>query len=44
MPVDIIGLEVGYRLIPLVDKGQGGDLLKRIKGLRKKFAQEDWLS
>lgn len=39
-PVDIIGLEVGYRLIPLVDKGQGGDLLKRIKGLRKKFAQE----
>ncbi len=40
VPVDIIGLEVGYRLIPLVDKGQGGDLLKRIKGLRKKFAQE----
>jgi len=40
MPVDIIGLEVGYRLIPLVDKAQGGDLLKRIKGLRKKFAQE----
>lgn len=40
MPVDVIGLEVGYRLIPLVDKAQGGDLLKRIKGLRKKFAQE----
>jgi flagellar biosynthesis protein FlhA len=40
VPVDIIGLEVGYRLIPLVDKGQSGDLLKRIKGLRKKFAQE----
>lgn len=40
VPVDIIGLEVGYRLIPLVDKAQGGDLLKRIKGLRKKFAQE----
>jgi len=39
-PVDIVGLEVGYRLIPLVDKTQGGDLLKRIKGLRKKFAQE----
>lgn len=39
-PVDIVGLEVGYRLIPLVDKLQGGDLLKRIKGLRKKFAQE----
>jgi len=40
VPVDIIGLEVGYRLIPLVDKAQGGDLLKRIKGIRKKFAQE----
>src|SRR5690606_3735568 len=39
-PVDVLGLEVGYRLIPLVDKGQGGDLLKRIKGIRKKFAQE----
>jgi flagellar biosynthesis protein FlhA len=39
-PVDLVGLEVGYRLIPLVDKSQGGDLLKRIKGLRKKFAQE----
>ncbi|MDQ2822346.1 MAG: flagellar biosynthesis protein FlhA [Pseudomonadota bacterium] len=40
MPVDTLGLEVGYRLIPLVDKGQGGELLKRIKGIRKKFAQE----
>jgi len=40
LPVDVIGLEVGYRLIPLVDTAQGGDLLKRIKGLRKKFAQE----
>lgn len=40
MPVDTIGLEVGYRLIPLVDKAQGGELLKRIKGIRKKFAQE----
>ena len=40
LPVDLIGLEVGYRLIPLVDKAQGGDLLKRIKGIRKKFAQE----
>lgn len=40
VPVDILGLEVGYRLIPLVDKGQGGELLKRIKGIRKKFAQE----
>ena len=40
MPVDTLGLEVGYRLIPLVDKLQDGDLLKRIKGIRKKFAQE----
>jgi len=40
MPVDTLGLEVGYRLIPLVDKGQSGELLKRIKGIRKKFAQE----
>lgn len=40
LPVDVLGLEVGYRLIPLVDKNQGGDLLKRIKGIRKKFAQE----
>ncbi|KQX96704.1 flagellar biosynthesis protein FlhA [Massilia sp. Root133] len=40
MPVDTLGLEVGYRLIPLVDKTQNGELLKRIKGIRKKFAQE----
>ncbi|HJT52017.1 MAG TPA: flagellar biosynthesis protein FlhA [Nitrosospira sp.] len=40
MPVDILGLEVGYRLIPLVDKTQDGELLRRIKGVRKKFAQE----
>ncbi|HVL02073.1 MAG TPA: flagellar biosynthesis protein FlhA [Dongiaceae bacterium] len=39
-PVDAIGLEVGYRLIPLVDKGQGGQLLGRIKGVRKKLSQE----
>ncbi|SHI10398.1 flagellar biosynthesis protein FlhA [Ferrimonas marina] len=38
--VDIIGLEVGYRLIPLVDKGQSGELLSRIKGVRKKLSQE----
>jgi flagellar biosynthesis protein FlhA len=38
--VDIIGLEVGYRLIPLVDKSQGGELLTRIKGVRKKLSQE----
>jgi flagellar biosynthesis protein FlhA len=40
MPVDMIGLEVGYRLIPLVDKNQGGQLLGRIKGVRKKLSQE----
>ena len=40
MPVDTLGLEVGYRLIPLVDKTQSGELLRRIKGIRKKFAQE----
>jgi flagellar biosynthesis protein FlhA len=40
MPVDIIGLEVGYRLIPLVDQSQGGELLSRIKGVRKKLSQE----
>jgi flagellar biosynthesis protein FlhA len=39
-PVDIIGLEVGYRLIPLVDKKQGGQLMSRIKGVRKKLSQE----
>jgi len=38
--VDVIGLEVGYRLIPLVDKNQGGELLNRIKGVRKKLSQE----
>ncbi len=39
-PVDIIGLEVGYRLVPLVDKAQGGDLLARIKGVRRKLTQD----
>lgn len=39
-PVDTIGLEVGYRLIPLVDKAQNGELLGRIKGIRKKLSQE----
>ena len=40
LPVDTLGLEVGYRLIALVDKARAGDLLSRIKGVRKKFAQE----
>jgi flagellar biosynthesis protein FlhA len=39
-PVDMIGLEVGYRLIPLVDKTQGSELMSRIKGVRKKLSQE----
>ncbi|MDH5395241.1 MAG: FHIPEP family type III secretion protein, partial [Gammaproteobacteria bacterium] len=39
-PVDTIGLEVGYRLIPMVDKEQGGQLMGRIKGVRKKLSQE----
>jgi flagellar biosynthesis protein FlhA len=39
-PVDTLGLEVGYRLIALVDKARNGDLLVRIKGVRKKFAQD----
>jgi flagellar biosynthesis protein FlhA len=39
-PLDVLGLEVGYRLISLVDKTQGGELLGRIKALRRKFAQE----
>ncbi|HCG7134479.1 TPA: flagellar biosynthesis protein FlhA [Vibrio parahaemolyticus] len=39
-PVDIIGLEVGYRLIPLVDRDQGGELLERVKGVRKKLSQD----
>ncbi|WP_051181753.1 flagellar biosynthesis protein FlhA [Thermithiobacillus tepidarius DSM 3134] len=40
VPVDPLGLEVGYRLIPMVDRGQNGELLHRIKAVRKKFAQE----
>ncbi len=39
-PVDMIGLEVGYRLIPLVDTAQGGQLMPRIKGVRRKLSQE----
>lgn len=39
-PVDLLGLELGYRLIALVDKSRQGDLLTRIKGVRRKFAQE----
>ena len=39
-PVDMVGLEVGYRLIPMVDRNQGGQLLARIKGVRKKLSQD----
>jgi len=39
-PVDLLGLELGYRLIAMVDKTRQGDLLTRIKGVRKKFAQD----
>jgi flagellar biosynthesis protein FlhA len=39
-PVDTLGLEVGYRLIPLVDTSSEAELVKRIKGIRKKFARE----
>jgi flagellar biosynthesis protein FlhA len=38
--VDQLGLEVGYRLIPLVDHSQNGELLHRVRSLRKKFAQD----
>ncbi len=39
-PVDLVSLEVGYRLIPLVDRGQDGQLMGRIKGVRRKLSQE----
>ncbi|PKV11766.1 flagellar biosynthesis protein FlhA [Xanthomonas prunicola] len=39
-PIDPLGLEVGYRLIPLVDKTQGGELMARIKGVRRKLTQD----
>jgi flagellar biosynthesis protein FlhA len=40
LPVDLIGLEVGYRLVPLVDKKQSGDLLARVRGVRRKLSQD----
>src|SRR5512139_380384 len=39
-PVDLLGLEVGYRLVPLVNKNQNGDLLARIRGVRRKLSQD----
>ncbi len=38
--LDLVSLEVGYRLIPLVDRNQGGQLMGRIKGVRRKLSQE----
>jgi len=38
--VDVLGLEVGYRLIPMVDQAQNGQLLDRVKGVRRKVSQE----
>ncbi|MCK8215257.1 FHIPEP family type III secretion protein, partial [Erwinia amylovora] len=37
---DVLGLEVGYRLIPMVDQEQQGQLLTRVRGIRNKFAQQ----
>ena len=37
---DLIGLEVGFRLVTLVDKNNGGELLARIRGVRRKLSQE----
>lgn len=38
--VDVLSLEVGYRLIPLVERSQGGELASQIKGVRKKLSSE----
>ncbi len=40
LSLDVLELEIGYGLIPLVDEEQGGDLLERIRSIRKQFAQE----
>jgi len=40
LPLDLLGLEIGYSLIPLVDAEQGGELLERIRGLRRQLALE----
>jgi flagellar biosynthesis protein FlhA len=39
-PVDMVGLDVGYRLIPLVDRQRDGALVGRIKGVRKKLTED----
>ena len=38
--VDLVGLDVGYGLIPLVNPETGGQLLPRVKGIRKKLSAE----
>ncbi|AHF01565.1 flagellar biosynthesis protein FlhA [Thiomicrospira aerophila AL3] len=38
--VDLLGLEVGYRIISLVDQSQNGQLLDRVRGVRRKISQE----
>lgn len=38
--VDLLELEVGYELVPMVDAGSGGDLIERIRGLRRQFAMD----
>ncbi len=38
LPLDILELEVGYGLIPLVDEAQNGNLLSRIRSIRRQFA------
>ncbi|MCS6287588.1 MAG: flagellar biosynthesis protein FlhA [Nitrospira sp.] len=40
VPLDLMEVQVGYGLISLVDGGQGGALLDRIKGLRRQFAEQ----
>ncbi len=40
LPMDLLEFEVGYGLIPLVDTSQGGELLTRIKGMRRTIANE----
>ncbi|MBW1670334.1 MAG: flagellar biosynthesis protein FlhA [Deltaproteobacteria bacterium] len=40
LPLDLLGLDVGYSLIPFVDAGQGGEILERIRGLRRQLVLE----
>ncbi len=40
LPLDALELEIGYSLVPLVDAGEGGELLERIKALKRQIAVE----